>query len=53
MSLRRYLTLIVLYSWNIYGEQAHIEPSYGGSAPVGFEYLEKTQRYYAEFLGIE
>ena len=49
MRLRRNVTMIVLYSWNIYGEQTHIEPSYGGPAPVEDEYLDKTQRYYSEF----
>jgi len=53
MLLRRNLTMIVLYSWNIYGEQAHIEPSNGGPAPVRFEYQDKTQRFYDEFKGIK
>ncbi len=42
--------LIVLYSWNLYGEQAHIEPSDGKPAPVGFEYVAKTRTYYGRFL---
>ncbi len=41
--LRRHLTMIVLYSWNMYGEQAHIEPSHGEPAPVGFRYVDKTR----------
>ena len=49
--LCRNVTMIILYSWNIYGEQTHIEPSYDGPAPVGVEYLAKTQRYYDEFKG--
>ena len=53
MGLRKQVTMIVLYSWNMYGEQAHIEPSFDGPAPVGFDYLEKTRRYYDEFKGIE
>jgi len=53
MRLRRYVTMIVLYSWNIYGEQAHIEPSDGGPAPVRHEFLNKTQRYYDEFKEIK
>ena len=42
--------LIVLYSWNLYGEQAHIEPSYGKPAPVGHDYVAKTRKYYDQFL---
>ena len=49
MGLRRNVTMIVLYSWNLYGEQTHIEPSHGGPAPVGDEYLNKTRRYYSKF----
>jgi len=49
MGLRRNVTMIVLYSWNLYGEQAHIEPSFDGPAPVGFEYVIKTQKAYSEF----
>ena len=51
LRLCRNVTMIVLYSWNIYGEQAHIEPSNGGSAPVGVEFLDKTRTYYDEFKG--
>ena len=47
--LRGILNMVVLYSWNLYGEQAHIEPSHGDPAPVGFEYVDKTQRYNDEF----
>ena len=53
MRLRRYVTMIVLFSWNIYGEQTHIEPSNDGPASVGMEYRDRTQRYYAEFKEIE
>ena len=49
--LCRKVTMIVLYSWNLYGEQAHIEPSGNGPAPVGIEYLHKTRRFYEEFKG--
>lgn len=38
--------LVVLYSWNLYGEQAHIEPSGQGPAPVGSDYVVKTRAYY-------
>ncbi len=41
--------MIILYGWNLYGEQAHIEPSWGGPAPVGYEYVEKTKKLYQEF----
>lgn len=44
------VNLIVLYGWNLYGEQAHIEPSTGGPAPVENEYLERTRRFYDEYL---
>ena len=47
---RRKVKLIVLYSWNLYGEQTHIEPSDGNPAPVGFEYVAKTRTYYDRFL---
>lgn len=47
--LCRKLSMIVLYSWNIYGEQAHIEPSNGGPAPVGVAFPDTTRRYYDEF----
>ena len=53
IELRRYVTMIVLYTWNIYGEQSHIEPSFDGPASVGFVYLNKTQSRYAEFQGVE
>jgi hypothetical protein len=48
-SHRDQLRLIVLYSWNLYGEQAHVEPSWLGPAPVGYDYVEKTRTYYADF----
>ncbi|MGQ9675417.1 MAG: hypothetical protein ACUVX1_07105 [Chloroflexota bacterium] len=42
--------MIILYGWNLYGEQAHIEPSWGDPAPVGTAYVEKTKDLYAHFL---
>jgi len=51
LRLRRNVTMIVLYSWNAYGEQSHIEPSFDGPAPVGFEYVEKTAEFYTAFHG--
>jgi hypothetical protein len=43
------LRLIVLYAWNLYGEQAYIEPAL--AAPprpsIGRRYVERTQAYYA------
>lgn len=47
---RDHVQMIVLYSWNLYGEQAQIEPSTGGPAPVEDEYVDKTRRLYREFL---
>ena len=47
---RETISLIILYSWNLYGEQAHIEPSTGGPAPVGDEYVARTRRFYQQFL---
>jgi len=44
------ISLIILYSWNLYGEQAHIEPSTGGPAPVEDEYVGITGRNYQKFL---
>jgi hypothetical protein len=38
--------LVVLYGWNFYGEQAHVEPSRGCPAPVGWGYMAKTAEYY-------
>lgn len=43
--------MIVLYSWNVYGDQSHIEPSDGGPAPVRDEYVRKTAELYEEFVG--
>ena len=40
--IREDVGLIVLYGWNLYGEQAQIEPSFDGPAPVGFEYVART-----------
>lgn len=42
--------LIVLYGWNLYGEQAQIEPSGEGPGAVGHDYVEKTREYYQAFL---
>ena len=53
IELQRYVTMIVLYSWNLYGEQSQIEPSFDGPAAVGFVYLNKTQSRYAEFQEVE
>ncbi len=43
------LRLIVLYAWNLYGEQAYIEPAL--AAPprpsIGRGYVERTRAYYA------
>ncbi|MHB1134473.1 MAG: hypothetical protein ACYC4L_19040, partial [Chloroflexota bacterium] len=47
---RAQVRLVVLYGWNLYGEQAHVEPSWGCPAPVGWRYLEKTAAYYQAFL---
>ena len=41
---REQVKLIVLYSWNLYGEQAQIEPSTGVPAPVESDYVRKTVR---------
>jgi hypothetical protein len=43
------LKLVLLYSWNFYGELAQLEPSTLGPAPPGREYLDRTRRYYAQF----
>jgi hypothetical protein len=50
---RERIKLIVLYSWNLYGEQAQIEPSKGCCAPVGDEYVRKTKDYYRRFMKSE
>ena len=47
---RDVINLIILYSWNLYGEQAHIEPSTGDPAPVEDEYVASTGRNYQKFL---
>ncbi len=47
---RDLISLIILYSWNLYGEQAHTEPSTGGPAPVEDEYVATTGRNYQKFL---
>ena len=46
------LRLIVLYAWNLYGEQAYIEPA-TATPPrpsIGRRYVERTQAYYAALL---
>lgn len=48
---REQVSLIVLYSWNVYGEQTQIEPSTGGPASVEGAYVEKTRELYERFLG--
>ena len=40
----------VIFAWNEYGEQAIIEPSFGGPAPVKYDYVEKARLYYEQFL---
>ena len=52
LSLRGDVTMVVLYSWNVYGEQAHIEPSFGGPAPVEFEFVKNTGEFYDRFQGV-
>lgn len=47
---REQVNLIVLYSWNLYGEQAHIEPSDGGPGPVRDDYVTRTRHYYDAFV---
>ena len=47
---RENVNLIVLYSWNLYGEQAHIEPSDGGPGPVRDDYVTRTRYYYDAFV---
>lgn len=49
MQNRSKVKMIVLYGWNLYGEQAYIEPSSGGPAPVGQEYVARTKKYYEAF----
>ena len=44
------ISLVILYSWNLYGEQAHIESSTGGPTPVEDEYVARTRRHYQQFL---
>ena len=44
------VSLIVLYSWNLYGGQAHIEPSDGGPGPVRDDYVTRTGYYYDAFV---
>ena len=40
----------VISAWNEYNKQAIIEPSFGGLAPVEYDYVEKTRLYYEQFL---
>ena len=44
------INLVIVYGWNLYGEQAHIEPSGEGPGPVGDDYVKKTRDYYDAFL---
>jgi hypothetical protein len=46
---REQVRLVVLYGWNLYGEQAHVEPSWGCPASVGWRYVAKTAQYYRAF----
>ncbi len=39
------IRLLLLYSWNFYGELAQLEPSTRGPAPPEQEYLQRTKRY--------
>jgi len=45
------LNIIFVYSWNFYGELAQLEPSEFGPAPPGVEYVNRTKKYYQQFLG--
>jgi hypothetical protein len=46
------LRLIVLYAWNLYGEQAYIEPALATPPrpSIGRRYVERTRAYYAALL---
>jgi hypothetical protein len=43
------IRLLLLYSWNFYGELAQLEPSTLGPAPPEKEYLQRTKRYEQQF----
>ncbi len=42
------LKMIVLYGWNLYGEQAYIEPALAQPPlpSIGFEYVDRTREYW-------
>lgn len=44
--------MVVVYGWNHYGEQAHIEPSSGGEGQPGVEwdYARGTKRYFQSLI---
>jgi len=46
------LRLVVLYGWNLYGEQAYIEPATADPPrpSIGRGYVERTRAYYAALL---
>ncbi len=46
------LRLIILYGWNLYGEQAYIEPALATPPrpSIGRRYVERTRAYYAALL---
>ena len=48
--VRDRVRLVVLYGWNLYGEQAHIEPSRGCPAAVWDRYVARTAAYYGAFV---
>jgi hypothetical protein len=50
---RDQVSLVIVYSWNFYGELAQLEPSTLGSAPPEEDYVAKTSRYYQAFLAGE
>ena len=47
---RDQVRMLVIFAWNEYNEQAIIEPSFGGPAPVEYDCVEKTRLYYEQFL---
>lgn len=49
---KRRVSLVVVYGWNLYGEQAQIEPSHGGQGHVGVaeDYVGKTRDLYEAFF---
>jgi hypothetical protein len=46
------LRMIVVYAWNLYGEQAYIEPA--SAAPprpsIGYDYVDRTRAYYGALV---